>query len=120
MNPVEDAFRLQRRKHYQRDEHGWDDLMPGEHLDLSVMTEGKAGDETFSGFGSLRVRAMEGRGLVIEITDELSNVVIAAQVDQLAGRRTRPYNLAAPLLARAIADASREDGPEPFVFPEPV
>jgi len=114
---IDERFGLQRREVYQRDVLGYD-LMPGGHLDLTVMTNGKAGEEVLGGFGVLPVRAMERQGLVIEIEDELNGVVLAAQVDLLACRRTRPHNLAAPLVVRAIMDASREDGPEPAVFLE--
>ena len=115
---TEERFRLQRRERYQRDQLDLD-LMPGEHLDLTVSTSGKAGEQLLNGFGSLRVRAMEGRGLVIEIADELNGVTLAAQVDLGRPRRARPRNLQAPLVTRAIEDASREDGPEPWVMPMP-
>jgi hypothetical protein len=116
-----EGFEVRRRgrEHYQRDRLGLD-LMPGEHLELTVPISGKAGDQVIDGFGSLRIRAMEGRGLIIEISEDLSGVTLAAQIDPTAGRRTRVHNLSAPMITRAIEDASTEDGPEPWVMPQPV
>lgn len=92
-----DHFYLQRREHYQRDELG-QDLMPGEHLKLTVTTSGKAGGEILDVFGSLRVRAVEGRRLVIEISDDLNNVVIAA-LDAASGTDPRALDPHEPAVA---------------------
>jgi hypothetical protein len=92
--------------------------LPYEHCDLlaMVITANRDG-VIMDGFGSVRVRALQGRTIAIEITEDLSGMTIVAQLDWGRPKRAR-VDLQADAIVEAIRSASREDG-LPTPFPEP-
>ncbi|SRR6266567_2583290 len=92
--------------------------LPYEHCDLTAMVNTANRDGILSaGFGSVRIRAMEGRAVAIEITEDLSGLTVVAVLDFGRPKRAR-VNLDADAICDAIKAASREDG-MPVPFPEP-
>jgi hypothetical protein len=94
------------------------DALPYEHGDLNAMVLTSNRDGVISdGFGSVKIRALEGRAFAIEITEDLSGLTVVAQLDWGRPKRAR-VRLQRDELCEAVKAASAEDG-LPTPFPEP-
>jgi hypothetical protein len=81
------------------------------------VTAAARGGIVSDGFGTVVIRALEGRSLAVEVTEELSGLTVVAVLDLGRPRRARA-NLQADALCDAVRAASREDGlPVPFPWP---
>lgn len=95
------------------------DQLPYGHGEWTVATVNVADRDgrTIEDFGTVRVRAMEGRAVAIEITGDLSGVTLVAVLDEGRGRRAR-VDLQTREVCEAIDAAARVDGlPVPLPFP---
>ncbi|MDP3969108.1 MAG: hypothetical protein Q8Q02_12595 [Nocardioides sp.] len=70
------------------------------------------------GFGEVRVRAGEGKSVLIEVTDDLTGYTMVATLDAYRPIRAR-VNLRSTALCEAVYSAARENGtPTPFPTPQ--
>lgn len=94
------------------------DELPYSHGEFHVsvnVSVGRGEDvEAWGSFGVVRVWAMEGRAVGIEIEDELRGFRVVAILDEYRPRRAR-VDLQTVAFRHAIEEASRVDGlPTPF------
>ncbi|HEV7655843.1 MAG TPA: hypothetical protein VGP36_14080 [Mycobacteriales bacterium] len=87
------------------------DQLPYEHGEWLVATVNIADREgrTTEDFGAVRIRAMEGRAVAIEITGDLSGTTVVAVLDEGRGRRSRVH-LQTRSVCAAIDAAAGVDG----------
>ena len=95
-----------------------DDALPYEQCSLFAMVNTSNADGLINdGWGSVRIRSLEGRAFAIEITEELSGLTITAVIDYARPVRAH-VDLQRDVLTAAIERASKEQGiPVPLVGP---
>lgn len=88
-----------------------EDAMPCEHASIPVASVNTANRDGIvsEGFGYVRIRAMDGRAVAIEIEEALSGLTTVAVLDWGRPKRART-GLEADHICEAIQAASREDG----------